>query len=378
MDDFERAAELELRVAQSSMVARLTLARVRIWIGDLDAARGALTPLYEEARAGGLRSGIWALSFLVDAETRAGNLARARELADEFAAITSPEARMLTEVVALMSSGLISAWTGEVERARREAGEAIRLADAGGWPPRVVESRWVHGFVDLSLGEPATAYEYFAPAVERVRKGGVAPARHVPLFRDAVEALVELGSPDKAWQLVEWLENDSENPWAQAAATHSRGVAALASGDEEQALAALDDAVERFGRLPLPLDHGRALLALGSAQRRAGRRRNARASLERAATILDDRGAPLWAGKARRELARIGGRPRADMDLTASEQRVAELVAAGRSNKQVAAELYLSPKTVEGHLSSIYAKLGVRSRLELARRISSESVRAAG
>jgi DNA-binding CsgD family transcriptional regulator len=271
------------------------------------------------------------------------------------------------------------AWVGDVEGARRDADEAIGIADQMGYGGRVADSRWVRGFVELSSGDPRAAHAYFAPAVERVFRGGVGPpSRHVPLVRDAAEALAELGRPEDARQLAEWLEKDAENPWARAAAAHSRGAAAAASGDEEQALAALEDAVEMFGRLPLPLDLGRSLLALGSAQRRAGRRRDARRSLERAVAIFEDRAAPLWAERAHRELARIGGRPRADRDLTASEQRVAELVAAGRSNKQVAAELYVSPKTVEGHLSSIYAKLGVHSRLELARRVGSHGAGAAG
>jgi DNA-binding CsgD family transcriptional regulator len=353
------------------MLARLTLARVLIWTGQLDAARAALTPLYEEARAAGLRSEFWALSFLVDTETRAGNLARARDLADEFAAISQPARRMLTDIVAVLSNGLISAWTGEVERARHEADEAIRRADAGGWPPRLIESRWLRGFVELSLGDPAAAHEYFAPAIDRVYEGGVGgPARHVPLFRDAAEALAELGKPDDVSRLVEWLERDVDNPWARAAAAYSRGVAADASGDEEQALAALAEAVELFRGLPLPLDLARALLAVGSAQRRARRKRDARISLERAVAIFDDRDAPLWAEQARRELARIGGRTRADSDLTASERRVADLVAEGLTNKEVARRLFVTDRTVEGHLSRIYAKLGVRSRAELARRFA--------
>jgi DNA-binding NarL/FixJ family response regulator len=371
MEDFERAVVLEQSLAHAGMLARLTLARVRIWTGQLDAARAALTPLYEEARAAGLRSEFWALSFLVDAETRAGNLARARELADEFAAISQPATRILTDVVAVLSSGLISAWTGEVERARREADEAIRRADAGGWPSRVVESRWVRGLVELSIGDPAAAYEYFAPAIARVWEGGIGgPSRHVPLFRDGAEALAQLGRLDEVPRLVEWLETDSENPWARAAAAHSRGVAADASGNENQALAALEHAVELFGGLPLPLDLARALLALGSAQRRARLKRDARVSLERAVLIFDERGARLWVEQARRELARIGGRARADSDLTASERRVAELVAEGLTNKEVAHRLFVTDRTVEGHLSRIYVKLGIRSRAELARRFA--------
>jgi DNA-binding CsgD family transcriptional regulator len=371
IDDLERAADLEQRLAPSKMLARLTLARVRIFTAQLDLARTTLRALYEEARAAGLRWEFASLSFLLDAETRAGNLALAKELADEFVAIVRPTNRKLAELTAALSRGLVRAWMGEAEGARRDADEAIGIADGLGFGARVADSRWVRGFLELSLGEPAAAHAYFAPAVERVFGGGVqAPSRHVPLVRDAADALAELGRPDEARRLADWLERDSENPWARAAAAHSRGVAAAASGDEEQALAALGDAVDMFARLPLPLDLGRALLALGSAQRRARRKRDARASLERAARIFDERGARPWAERARRELARIGGRAPAESHLTASERRVAELVAAGMTNKEVASRLFVTDRTVEGHLSRIYAKLGVRSRAELARRFA--------
>jgi DNA-binding CsgD family transcriptional regulator len=372
IDELDRAAELEQSSSPSKMLARLTLARDRIWIGQLDEARATLRGLYEEARVKGLRWEFATLSFLLDAETRAGNLRGAKELADQFVAIVRPTNRKLAEVTAALSRGLVLAWLGDVEGARRDADDAICIADFLGHGARVADSRWVRGFAELSLGDARTAHEYFAPAVDRVFRGGVqAPARHVALIRDAADALAELGRPDAIGPLIEWLDRDAENPWARAAAAFSRGVAADASGIEEGALAGLAEAAELFGRLPLPLDGGRALLALGSAQRRARHKRDARVSLERARAIFDDRGAPLWAVKARRELARLGGRPRAAAALTASEQRVAELVAAGHTNKQVAAELYISPKTVEGHLSSIYAKLGVHSRLELAHKVAS-------
>jgi DNA-binding CsgD family transcriptional regulator len=78
----------------------------------------------------------------------------------------------------------------------------------------------------------------------------------------------------------------------------------------------------------------------------------------------------VWAERAQAELARVGGRPPSSGALTATERRVAELVAEGLQTKQVAGRLFVSPKTVEGHLSRIYEKLGVRSRTELARRLA--------
>ena len=118
-----------------------------------------------------------------------------------------------------------------------------------------------------------------------------------------------------------------------------------------------------------PFERARTLLVLGLTQRRAKQKRPARESLEAALAVFEELGARLWAEKARAELQRIGGRAPASGELTPSEQRVAALVGEGKTNREVATALYVSVRTVEGHLSRIYAKLGVRSRAELAHRL---------
>jgi DNA-binding CsgD family transcriptional regulator len=110
------------------------------------------------------------------------------------------------------------------------------------------------------------------------------------------------------------------------------------------------------------------MLALGSVERRLRHKRIARAKLEEAARVFESIPAPLWVERAVRETARIGGRVAAGGQLTESERRIAELVAAGHSNAEVARALVISRKTVEWNLSNVYRKLGVRSRTELARK----------
>ena len=117
----------------------------------------------------------------------------------------------------------------------------------------------------------------------------------------------------------------------------------------------------------MPFERARTLIVLGTIHRRAKHKADARAVLEEAVGILDGMGARLWAERARGELGRIGGRARAG-GLTPTEERVAGLVAEGLSNKQVAAELFVSVRTVEANLTRVYAKLGIRSRTELASR----------
>ena len=125
--------------------------------------------------------------------------------------------------------------------------------------------------------------------------------------------------------------------------------------------------------VPQPFDRARTLLALGSVQRRAKRRAEARATLEAALAVFEELGAALWAERARAEIARLGGRRVRDRDeLTETERRIAELAADGRSNREIAGELFVSERTVESNLTRAYRKLGVRSRTELARKLPAE------
>jgi DNA-binding CsgD family transcriptional regulator len=140
--------------------------------------------------------------------------------------------------------------------------------------------------------------------------------------------------------------------------------------DFDGALASVGEALAQHARVAIPFERGRTLLVLGAVQRRAKRKRAAREALEEALAVFERLGARLFAEQARLELGRIGGRGPATDQLTATERRVAGLVAEGRSTKEVAATLFVSPKTVEGHLSRIYAKLGIHSRAALARELS--------
>ena len=138
-----------------------------------------------------------------------------------------------------------------------------------------------------------------------------------------------------------------------------------ARGDLDAAEAALADAA---GAARSEFEAARALLALGQVRRRAKRKAPAREALVAARGRFRDCGALLWVRTADAELARVGGRPSRARELTPTERRVAELVVAGRSNKEVAAALFVTVSTVEAHLSRIYAKFGVRSRAQLAAR----------
>jgi DNA-binding CsgD family transcriptional regulator len=120
-------------------------------------------------------------------------------------------------------------------------------------------------------------------------------------------------------------------------------------------------------RLPMPFERARTQLLLGQLQRRRRKKESASAALGEALRTFERLGARLWAERAASELARVGAGLGYGADLTPSEHRVAELAAQGMTNREVAAELFISPKTVEANLARVYRKLDIRSRAELGR-----------
>jgi DNA-binding CsgD family transcriptional regulator len=140
---------------------------------------------------------------------------------------------------------------------------------------------------------------------------------------------------------------------------------AMAEGDTEAAQAALDRALAEHQNLPMPFELARTLLVAGQIQRRVKHKRAAKDHLQRALEIFSSLPAPIWQQRARDELSRIGLRPPGPHDLSATEQRVARLAATGKTNRQIAGVLFISPKTVEANLARAYRKLGITSRVQL-------------
>jgi DNA-binding CsgD family transcriptional regulator len=184
---------------------------------------------------------------------------------------------------------------------------------------------------------------------------------------DSVEALVATGDIDRARRLTDALERCGrtyDRPWALATSGRCRALLLASAGDLDAAAAAAERALIDHERLPMPFELARTLLVQGQILRRRGQRRAARDALGRALTIFQEIGAPFWADMARNEIARIGVR-RAPTQLTENEERVAHLAAAGHTNAEIAARLFMSRRTVEANLARAYTKLGIGSRAEL-------------
>jgi DNA-binding CsgD family transcriptional regulator len=194
----------------------------------------------------------------------------------------------------------------------------------------------------------------------------------VPAWPDALETVIALGELSSVREHLESYELHAErlgSPWARAAAMRCRALLRAAEGNLDGALSAFALALAELDAHPYPLERARTLLCLGTVRRQAGEKKAAREALGQSVAIFEELGARLWAEKARGELARISGRRGASEELTETELRVATLAAQGRSNKEIAAELFIGVSTVEMHLSRVYSKLGVR-RAGLAARLA--------
>jgi DNA-binding CsgD family transcriptional regulator len=352
------------------------LAFARVWSDELEAARVSLTEIEERAVEQGDESSLpFVLTYLSLAEFLSGRWQEALRAADEAADVALAAGSSTGRAFALSVRALVASGLGRERAARSDANEALALAERGTMFATTT-SLWALGLLELSLDKPAEAHELLGPLVARVEGAGIGELGSIRFVTDDVEALVRLGELDTAATLLMRFEQQAQRlsrPSALAAAHRCRGLIAAAAGAADEAQTACNHAFDALEQLSLPLERARTLLVLGIAQRQARQRRAARKSLERALRLFEALGASLWAERARDELGRISGRAPSRGELTAAERRVAELVAEGRTNREVAAALHVTPRTVEGTLSRVYAKIGVRSRTELARRWTSGS-----
>lgn len=346
---------------------------VWLWWDELDLARSAFERLGARAREMGEEGSLpYVLVLAAQVEAVRGDLPLAAAYANEGYALAEQVGQETLCAYLLALRAVVHADAGEPDACRAAAGRALELAERTSGRPADHFATAALGRLELSLGRPAEAVAVLGPLVEFLRREQIREPGTARVVPDQIEALIALGELDAAEELLGWYAAnaaDLERPSALAAASRCKGLLVAEQGELEDALTELQRAVDRGPEVPVPLERGRSLLALGSAQRRARQKRAAREALEAARTIFEEMGAAVWAERARDELSRIGGRVPSSGELTAAERRVAELVAEGLQTKQVAAALFVSPKTIEGHLTNIYAKLGVHSRTELARRL---------
>ena len=341
------------------------------WADHHERSRGVLLELVRNAHDRGDENAPPFLLFLLgDVERLLGRLTTALAHAGSGREAAEQSGQPVLARLNLALSALVQAELGQADAARRAAEQA--LARAPDHYPRLIALEAL-GHLALALEAPADAVVHLEPCLEFVRREGIAEPGVTRFVADLIEALIVLGRSDRAIETLVWHERNAlrlERSSARANCLRCRGLLAADAGDLDGAGASYEEALSWHARPEIPLDRGRTLLALGITQRRARRRRDARATLEAALTVFERIGAALWAERARAEMLRISGRAPATGALTPAEERVALLAAEGRTNRQVAAALSLSARTVEGHLSRVFEKLGVKRRGEVARALA--------
>lgn len=373
----ERARRLGHRASDeesNGYASRFVLANLQMWRDQHDLARDNFeSELARAVSTADLFGQAHARLHLAQVEWRAGAWDRAathaREGLDEWPA-DEPKARGSL----LWIASLIAVHQGKLSEARAMAHEALATAEYD----RLFGARnqWVLGIAASRTGQLESALDCLERARDIFAELGVVEPGMLLFAPDLIEAYVTAGRLDEADEFSAAFERQGAvlgRPRACAIGARGRGLVLAAKGELDAAQAAFNDALGVDATWRVPLERGRTLLALGAVERRARHLKQARATLGQALDLFDALGAEPFAEDARRELARIGGRvPSAD-GLTRSEARVAELVAEGKTNKAVAAELVVSIHTVEAALTQVYRKLGVRSRTEMARKLTNDN-----
>jgi DNA-binding CsgD family transcriptional regulator len=343
----------------------------------LDEARERLLAAYTRGvDAGSEPAKASALLHLTELECRAGNWELASRYATEGLAMGEQFGLEYQGGAHLYPMALVDAYLGNAERARAVAEKGVAVSEAIGDEIFRAQNTSVLGFIELSLGDPAAADRHLRPLADWLEGNGWGEPSVYRVLPNAIEALIQLGELAEARRLLDRLEvrgREAKSLWAEAAAGRCRGLILAAEGDLVSAIPALEGALEVYDRIPGPFERARTLLALGTCQRRAKQKAAARRSIGDAIAAFRKLGAGLWMKLSEAELRRIGGRAPTTLGLTPTERRVALLVTEGLTNREIADRLFVSVRTVEGHLSSVYRKLGVRSRTELARELRSST-----
>jgi len=331
-----------------------------------EAKRGIEARVEESERRGDWSDRVLLLRYLAYLGWCTGDLAEAWgriEQAEEAAAEVGAGRGLIWAL-----GGRILAAMGRFEEARDWCNKGVMSGKELGqwvWEMHGLASL---GFLELTLGDAMEA----AKALEAASMvAGIVQVLESGLERtvgDLIEALIGAGRLDEANERTAGLEAEvaaSGHPWSAMVAARCRGLLEASAGRTDDALASLDRSLAADTLGEMKLERGRTLLAMGRVRRAANRRRAARETLTEARAVFDACGSRAWAARADADIAGLSGRVASPTELTGAERRVTELAAAGKTNREIAQELFISARTVESHLSSAFRKLGVRTRAGL-------------
>jgi DNA-binding CsgD family transcriptional regulator len=349
--------------------------RAALYLGDEDTARRLYSGAIERARAGaavGLLISL--LNRVAMSDAIAGRSAEAIANATEGLRLARETSLEADTGIALFALALAHADRGDETECRDHVTRAHGLAATRRLPMIADGARWSRGRLELALGRPAEALACFQTPLD------VDNDRYPMRFLDTadlVESAVRAGQPDACR-----TQFDAYAAWSERAARPSQ--MALVSrcrallSDGEEALAHHETALKLHAASGGSYQRARTQLAYGEALRRARQRAAARPQLRAALETFERLGATPWAERARHELRATGETARkrdpSTLDqLTPQELQIARLAQEGGSNREIAAQLFLSPRTVEYHLHKVFTKLGITARGQLIRLDLSEA-----
>ncbi|MEV0197699.1 LuxR C-terminal-related transcriptional regulator [Nonomuraea sp. NPDC050691] len=262
----------------------------------------------------------------------------------------------------------LDAAKGDEDACSRHAEAGLAGAAAGAISPGAPWAHWSLGLLDLGLGRAEAALARFERLTRKPMRHHICATRSTP---DLVESAVRVGAPERAAEPLARFERWAESvrqPWADALVLRCRGLI----GADDQAEQSYAAALKLHDQDARPLEYARTALLYGEWLRRARRKSEARGLLNGALEVFDRLGMAPWAERARGELTATGAQDQgaragegAAAALTPQELQIVRLAAQGLSNRDIAAQLFLSHRTVGYHLYKAYPKLGVASRGEL-------------
>jgi DNA-binding CsgD family transcriptional regulator len=369
VEEIARVEELQRELPYVVWSQRVSVV-VACWhkdVDDIDGSRIALTKVIDDAVNQGEDAVLPTLyGHLALTETWAGRYASAREAITHAWQWWGGDGPAPTALKS--TDALLHILTGDFATARKVI--ANRIAEEGEASVGTQANPFARliGLMALLEGDDERAFRELSRSLDNAREAEVyEPGRRHRIEGDLGQALVNTGRLDDATALAEEqlaLGQRTGRPTLIGVARRIEGLVLASQGDLDAAATALNLAVAEHERSPLPLESGRSLLALGQVQRRRRAKAEARQALQAALECFTALGAKPFTELARVELG-MGRRARDGSVLTPAEQRVADLVAEGLTNREVASRLFASVRTVETHLAAVYRKLEVRSRSEL-------------
>ena len=372
-DMFQRAIDLERRHPSRRLSDRAdaSYAALLKYADDLDGAQTRLLALLAEARGSADLSSIaYSLSHLPHTALWQGQITQARQFAEEHLDVAEQGSLAAQAGHARYNLGLVLAYEGRLDEAAHVLAGVRDHPMATNWDR--LRASGALGFTALSRGDPVAAADHLDHWYAVVTAMHLGEPGYSRSHLDYLAALVATGRLADALGFLDDLDGQvasSGRRSAGAVATTGRAMVAAASGRMPEAVATIEQACRWYDTSPLRFDRARTLLIAGQIQRRVKAKRLARDALTEAHREFTAFGAAAWARQAEAELARVNLRPAAPGTLTETERQVAELAAAGLTNRDVAQQLFLAVKTVEANLARVYRKLGITSRAELGARM---------